>query len=241
MEANLNRRHYYGDVSQMDAAVGKLLKYLDDHGLRDDTFVVFTSDNGPETLKRYQGATRSYGSPGPLRGMKLHITEAGYRVPGIVRWPGHTRAGTVSAEPVCNVDLLPTLCAIAGVRPPERTLDGADVMPIFDGQPVVRPHPLYWQYDFAISRPWVVALRDGPWKLLANAELDRFELYNVVDDVGEARDLADRHPELVRRMAADMKRLHEEIRAEGARSGNPPPRDPPARGKPDERRPRKQP
>jgi arylsulfatase A len=242
-EDNLDRRHYYGDVSQMDAAVGKLLKYLDDHKLRENTFIFFSSDNGPETLNRYKGANRSYGSPGPLRGMKLHITEAGYRVPGIVRWPGHTRAGTVSTEPVCHVDLLPTLCAIAGVPPsptlspkpggegrvrgePERKLDGADITPLFAAKPVQRPHPLYWQYDFAISRPWVVSLRDGPWKLLADAELAKFELYNLVDDVGESKNVAEQNPERVKRMAADMKRLHEEIRAEGAKSGNPPPRQP---------------
>src|SRR2546423_9498689 len=111
----------------MDAGVGKSLKYLDDHKLRGNTFVFFSSDNGPETLKRYKGATRSYGSPGPLRGMKLHITEAGYRVPGIVRWPGHTKAGSVSPEPICNVDLFPTLCAIAGGQLAERKLDGTDI------------------------------------------------------------------------------------------------------------------
>jgi arylsulfatase A len=226
-EENLDRRHYYGDVSQMDAAVGKLMKYLDDHKLRDNTFVFFSSDNGPETLKRYKGAERSYGSPGPLRGMKLHITEAGYRVPGIVRWPGHTRAGTVSTEPVCNVDLLPTLCSIAGVKPPEgRVLDGAIITPLFEDKPVKRPHPLYWQYDLAISKPWVVSLRDGPWKLLADAKLEKFELYNVVDDVGEKKDLADSQPDRVKQMAEVMKRLHQEIQGEGARSGNPPPRQP---------------
>ncbi len=225
-EDNLDRRHYHGDVSQMDAAVGKLLKYLDDHKLRDNTFIFFTSDNGPETLNRYKGANRSYGSPGPLRGMKLHITEAGYRVPGIVRWPGHTKAGSVSTEPVCNVDLLPTICAIAGARLPERKLDGANIAPMFEGKPIDRPHPLYWQYDFAISRPWVVSLRDGPWKLLANAELDKFELYNVVDDVGERQDLAGKHPERVRQLSTAMKRLHEEVAAEGAKSGNPAPRQP---------------
>jgi arylsulfatase A len=158
--------------------------------------------------------------------MKLHITEAGYRVPGIVRWPGHTMAGSVSTEPVCNVDLLPTLCAIAGVRLPDRKLDGANITPIFDGKPVKRPHPLYWQYDFAISRPWTVSLRDGPWKLLANAGLDRFELYNLLDDVGESKNLAERYPDRVKQMATAMKRLHEEIAAEGAKSGNPSPRQP---------------
>jgi arylsulfatase A len=220
-EENLDRRHYFGDVSQMDAAVGKLMKYLDDHKLRDSTFVFFTSDNGPETLKRYKGAERSYGSPGPLRGMKLHITEAGYRVPGIVRWPGHVKAGGVSTEPVCNVDLLPTICAMVGAKVPERTLDGASILPLFEGKEVSRPHPLYWQYDFAISRPWVVSMRDGPWKLLANSELDKFELYNLVDDVGEKQNQADKHPERVKQMSAQMKRLHEEIKAEGAKSGNP--------------------
>src|SRR5581483_1145975 len=121
-----------------------------DHKLRDNTFVFFTSDNGPETLNRYKGGNRSYGSPGPLRGMKLHITEAGYRVPGIVRWPGHTKPGTVSTEPVCNLDLLPTVCAMTGVAVPTgRPLDGADAAAAFAGKPVKRPHPLYWQYDFA--------------------------------------------------------------------------------------------
>jgi arylsulfatase A len=219
-EANPDRRHYYGDVSQMDAAVGKLLKYLDDHKLRENTFVFFSSDNGPETLKRYKGAERSYGSPGPLRGMKLHVTEGGYRVPGIVRWPGHVRPGTVCTEPVCHVDLLPTICAIAGARLPERQLDGADLTPIFAGKPVKRPHPLYWQYDYAISRPWVVSVRDGPWKLLANAELDHLELYNLVEDVAEKKDRADQQAERVKQMAAIMKRLHDEIQTEGARSGN---------------------
>jgi arylsulfatase A len=224
-ETNLDRRHYYGDVSQMDHAVGRLLKYLDEHRIADDTFVFFSSDNGPETLKRYPSGTRSYGSPGPLRGMKLHITEAGYRVPGIIRWPRHTRAGSVSAEPVCNLDILPTFCAIAGIAPPaDRPLDGASLLPVLDGGTIARPHPLYWQYDFAISKPWEVSLRDGPWKLLANKTLEQFELYNVADDIGEAKNLAEKFPDRVKQMAAAMKKLHAEINAEGAKSGNPPPR-----------------
>ncbi|MCU0978581.1 MAG: sulfatase-like hydrolase/transferase [Pirellulaceae bacterium] len=221
-ETNLDRRHYYGDVSQMDAAVGTLMKYLDDRGLRDNSFVFFSSDNGPETLNRYKTANRSYGTPGPLRGMKLHITEAGYRVPGIIRWPGHAQPGSVSAEPVCNLDLLPTACALAGIEPPrDRPLDGASILPLFETEPLQRPHPLYWQYDFAISRPWVISLRAGPWKLLANAGLDQFQLYHVADDIGEQRDLAAQHPERVQALASEMKKLHAEILDEGAKSGNP--------------------
>ncbi|QEL15184.1 sulfatase-like hydrolase/transferase [Limnoglobus roseus] len=221
-EADLDHRHYYADVSQMDAAVGKLLKYLDDHKLRDNTLVVFSSDNGPETHLRYAKANRSLGSPGPLKGMKLHASEGGLRVPGIVRWPGRVTPGTVSEEPVCNVDFLPTFCAVAGAELPKvRTLDGADATPAFAGKPVSRPHPLYWQYDFAISKPWTVAMRDGPWKLLANAALDKFELHNLTADTAEAKDLAASEPDRVKRMAAEMKRLHAEVNAEGAKSGNP--------------------
>ena len=221
-ENNPDRRHYYADVSQMDAAVGKLMKYLDQHGLRDNTFVFFSSDNGPETLNRYKSASRSYGTPGPLRGMKLHITEAGYRVPGILRWPGHTKPGSVSAEPVCSLDLLPTACALAGVEPPkDRRLDGGSILPVFEGKPILRPHPLYWQYDNAISRPWIISLRDGPWKLLADAALEQFQLYRIADDIGEQHDLAKEQPKRVREMALVMKGLHAEIAAEGAKSGNP--------------------
>ncbi|MEY2880293.1 MAG: hypothetical protein RLZZ15_2673 [Verrucomicrobiota bacterium] len=229
-EPDLDRRQYFANATQMDAAVGQLLRYLDAHGLRENTFVFFTSDNGPETLLRYPAAKRSHGSPGPLRGMKLHVTEAGYRVPGIVRWPGHARPGTTSAEPICNLDFLPTACALAGIAPPaDRALDGANLLPLFAGQPLARPHPLYWQYDFAISEPWAVALRDGRWKLLGTAALDRFELYDLSADVGEKQDLAAQHPDRVKTMTAALRALHAEINAEGAKSGNPPARQGPAK------------
>jgi len=90
---------YYGNVTQMDHEFGRLMQNLDDMALRDETFVMFTSDNGPETLNRYRGSHRSFGSPGPLRGMKLHMYEGGIRVPGIIRWPGKTQPGSLA--PTC--------------------------------------------------------------------------------------------------------------------------------------------
>lgn len=219
-EKNLDRRHYLADISQMDAAVGKLMKYLDEHKLAGNTLIYFSSDNGPETLKRYGGANRSYGTPGPLRGMKLHITEAGYRVPGIIRWPARIKPG-VSDEPVCSVDLLPTICELASVDPHvDRALDGASLVGFFDGKPIARKVPLYWQYDRAISVPWVISLRDGPWKLLANAARDKVELFDLSQDVGETKDLAASQPDRVDALLKTMNERHKEVTAEGETSGN---------------------
>lgn len=206
---------YFGNVTQMDHEVGRMLATLDDLGLRDDTFVMFTSDNGPETLNRYRGAARSYGSPGVLRGMKLHVYEGGIRVPGIVRWPGVIQAGSVVEEAVSGVDLFPTLCAAADVEmPTDSSHGGADVSPILRGGSLDRAKPLYWQYDRAISKPRV-AIRDGDWKLLANADLDEFELYNLREDVVERDEASEREPARASAMADTLRAMHAEALAEG--------------------------
>jgi len=211
----LDRAVHHGNVTQMDHEVGRLLQTLDDANLRAGTFVLFTSDNGPETLNRYRGANRSYGSPGLLRGMKLHMYEGGIRVPGIIRWPGRTRAGQVCPQPVNGTDLLPTLCAISGSPlPSDRPIDGASILPIFEGRPIERKVPLYWQYDRAISEP-KTAMRQGDWKILANAPPSQFELYNLSRDPGETTNLAAKQPQRLQAMAATLSRLYGEIKAEG--------------------------
>ena len=91
----LERREHHANITQMDAAVGKILAALDEGGYRDNTLVVFTSDNGPARTPRHP-----FGSAGPLRGMKGDMYEGGIRVPGIIRWPGHADAGSESDEPV---------------------------------------------------------------------------------------------------------------------------------------------
>lgn len=206
---------YYANVAQVDQAVGRLLKKLDEGGYRENTFALFTSDNGPETLNRYLNAWRSHGSPGPLRGMKLHMYEGGTRVPGILRWPGKVKPGSVNDTPIGFVDLLPTLCEAAQVAAPrDRRLDGTSFMPALAGNPLKRKQPLYWQYNDAIGE-MKVAMRDGDWKILANAALDRFELYNLRKDRSEKNDLSAKEPKRLNAMVKVLKDLHAEIKKEG--------------------------
>ena len=230
-EKDLRRANHHGNVTQMDDAFGRLMKALDDQGLRDTTAVFFTSDNGPAITRRHPN-----GSSGPLRDKKGYLYEGGIRVPGILRWPGRTRPGTVSHEPVSGVDLLPTLCEASGAPlPPDRALDGASFLPIFEDRPIDRIVPLYWQFNRARGKP-KVALRVGDWKILATltgpeikpggdlrtedlkavreADLATFELYNLAKDIGETTDLAKAEPDRLKSMSATLRRMYREVRDE---------------------------
>jgi len=228
-DASYSRHH--GNITQMDHAFGRLIEALDKQGLRDDTLIFFTSDNGP-AITRYH----PHGSAGPLREKKGYVYEGGIRVPGILQWPGRIQPGTVSHEPVCGVDVLPTLCELAGVTPPQdRALDGASIVPIFTGGAIERKTPLYWQYNYARGKPRV-AMRIGDWKILAEltgvdlkptggitaesqraiktAELGRAELHNLKQDIGETKDLAEEQPERLKKMYARLQKMYREVRDE---------------------------
>ncbi|HJZ59157.1 MAG TPA: sulfatase-like hydrolase/transferase [Gemmataceae bacterium] len=217
-EPDETKRIYYGSVSLVDHEVGRLVKFLDDRKLADKTLVLFTSDNGPETHLRYKTAERSHGSAGPLRGMKLHLTEGGIRVPGIVRWPGKIKPGQAIDEPVAFVDLMPTLCALAGTTPPaDRPLDGTDVSELLlEGKKPTRKVPLYWQYDKAIGDTdpvWTIAIRQWDYKLLADAKREKFALYDLKADVGEKRDLS-AEPGQAKRlkgMVEELRRMYADV------------------------------
>jgi arylsulfatase A len=235
---NPHEAEYFANVTNLDLAVGRLLAALDEMGLAGDTFVLFTSDNGPEMLERHPQAHRSYGSAGPLRGKKLQLWEGGIRVPGIVRWPGRAQPGSVSGVPVSGIDLLPTLCAVAGVLvPPELKLDGADVTPTFASRPVKRDAPLFWYHYKAWGGPRVV-MREGGWKLVGfwdgperlrsdsstmrpgdlelirTTELVRFELYDLETDPGERRDVVAKNPAVFEAMRTEMVRMLADVQSD---------------------------
>lgn len=219
---------YYAAVSNLDLAVGRILDALDELELADETFVVFTSDNGPARLQEGYRA-RSHGTAGPFRGHKWSLYEGGIRVPGILRWPGRVAEGVTSAQPVSAVDLLPTLCRLAGLAPPgERRLDGVDLTPLLRGEDVVREIPLHWHY-LAVEEGPRALLRDGDWVLGADwdrpgprmgritldavrqlraAALTDFRLWNVREDVGQEVDLAATAPERVEALRTVLASLH---------------------------------
>ncbi|MHB1034968.1 MAG: sulfatase family protein [Pirellulales bacterium] len=185
-------------VAEIDLQIGRLMD-----GVPANTLLVFASDNG--ALPTFQGA-RTLG----LRGSKLSLYEGGIRLPFIARWPGRVPAGRVDESTVlAAVDMLPTLCAVADAKPPEGT-DGEDLSAALLGQATARTRPLFWEYgrnDKSFGYPAGrnrspnVAIRDGKWKLLINADGSGAELYDLAADAKESKNLATEEPALVKRLA----------------------------------------
>ena len=230
---NEDEAQYFANVENVDRAVGRLTRYLSRKGLSSNTLVVFTSDNGPETLNRYRNANRSYGSPGALKGMKLWTTEAGFRVPGILHWPAVIKQGLTSDRIVSSLDFLPTFCALAGSPLPKRTLDGTDISGLLRGQGFIRTKPLLWCYYNALNERRV-ALRSGDWKILAalqhqgqplpkltnihsgnrqtvaEATLADFELYHLAD-LAEAVEVSKVYPQRFAGMKQELEKHYREL------------------------------
>ena len=199
------RQTFAAMLSAMDDAVGVTLNAIRRSGLEDDTIVVFLSDNGGPTASITSGN-------GPLRGFKSQTWEGGIRVPFLMQWKGQIPAGTVDARPVIQLDILPTALAAAGVTLDDNEkLDGVNLIPFLTGGDSGDPHEsLYWRFGPQI------ALRKGDWKLVKAPEgggvtrgsrdglattVDA-QLYNLTYDLGEQENLAEKHPEKLRELAA---------------------------------------
>lgn len=192
---------YAGMVEAMDLAVGKVLAQLDALGLRENTIVIFTSDNG--------GLSTSEGWPTsnlPLRGGKGWMYEGGIREPLLIRWPGVAAPGSVLGAPVSSPDFFPTLLEAARAKPaPGQTLDGISLVPVLRGQ-AAPDRAIFWHYPHYGNQGGApaAAVRRGPWKLIHWFEDDRVELFNVVTDLAEAHDLAAREPARVAALRAEL-------------------------------------
>ena len=213
-----SKRGLYGDViEEIDWSVGRVLDTLKELGLDDHTLVVFTSDNGP-WIEKHIG---DYGgSADPLRGSKMMTWDGGLRVPCIVRWPGRVPAGRTCDEIATTMDLLPTFAKLAGAKPPPgRKLDGIDIAPLITGRSGAAGHDVFYYYCYTHlqavrTKRWKLVLprpARPPWTGWSARMVDAVpaaQLYDLEADVGEKRDLAARHPEVV----AELRKLVERAR-----------------------------
>jgi arylsulfatase A-like enzyme len=211
-EVRLVQEHavYAGMVEAMDLAVGKVLAKLDELGLRENTLIVFTSDNG--------GLSTSEGSPTsnlPLRGGKGWMYEGGIRESLIVRWPAVVKAGRIISTPVSSPDFFPTLLEAAKAKPqPGQKLDGLSLMPVLQGGNLPE-RALFWHYPHYGNQGGAptAAVRRGDWKLIEWMEDGRVELFNLAQDVSEKTDLASAEPERTAEMLAELRTFQQDVQA----------------------------
>jgi arylsulfatase A-like enzyme len=208
------QRKFRAVLDDYDRAFGKLFAGLKELGLDENTLVIFTSDNG--ALPTFNGRRNA-----PFRGSKLSLYEGGIRMPFIVRWPGRVPEGRVDEQSVLTaVDLFPSLCAIAKVPLPKGVpFDGENLSPALLGKRASRRAPLFWEYgrntvSFAYpqgrDRSPNIAVRDGKWKLLVNADGSGAELYDLSEDSAEENNLAEKEARQTKRLSAaalDWRRL----------------------------------
>jgi arylsulfatase len=188
-------------VARLDAQVGEIMQLLEERGLADNTVLIFTSDNGPH---EEGGADPGYfNHDGKFRGLKRSTHEGGIRIPFIVRWPGHIRAGSESDQPFAFYDLMPTFCELAATTASPHT-DGLSILPTWLGHPEnqLQHDHLYWEFH----ETDMLGVRHGDWKLVVHH--GKPALYNLADDPHEDNDLAGRYPDIVRLLVGKIYEDH---------------------------------
>jgi arylsulfatase len=202
------RAAYAAMITRLDRSVGRILDELKTLELDQNTLVLFTSDNGPAPENVGGADSKFFDSAGPLRGLKGSAYEGGIRVPLIARWPGKIMPGQVTTIPLAFYDVLPTICELTGATSPAK-IDGLSFVPTLLGQGPQKQHDfLYWEFA---SYDGYQVVRFGDWKAIrprlkkGTAEI---ELYNLAEDVGETKNVAAEHPELVKQAQEIMAAQH---------------------------------
>ena len=212
----------YGDVvEEIDYNVGRIIDYLKKENLAKNTYIIFTSDNGPLYMEkskthRKRGEANHGGSASPLRGYKVNTWEGGYRVPCIVWRPGTVQSSSKSDEIFRTIDFLPTFAALAGAKTPQdRIIDGVEAIDLLHGKDGAKsPSDTYYYY----AMTQLVAIRKGDWKLhlpLDKKVFKRWEIYtkdediiklgktqlfNLKEHISEQKNIAESHPEIVKEL-----------------------------------------
>jgi len=192
-------KKYAAMIHMLDRDVGRIVQLVDASGFKNETLIIFTSDNGGQA-----GTPERFNTSGPLRGFKRNLTEGGIRVPFIARWPGAIPANRSSDQVIAFQDMLPTFAELAGVRPP-RQVDGMSVVKALKGGRLDEPRGyLYWDYGHC-RRRYDQAVRWKDWKGIRLGRGSHIQLYNLNNDPGEKTNVAAQHPEVVQRIDRIMK------------------------------------
>lgn len=213
-ESILPNIHYAAMIESIDQNVGRVMQKLEELGLAENTLIIFTSDNGGLSVQEvpYFAKHTPPTDNGPLRAGKGYLYEGGIREPFIVRWPATVTGGQENTTPVIGQDLFNTFMEVANSQ--KRTDDGKSLLPLLKGEKF-EERPLLWHlphYSPQREEP-VSAYREGDWKILHFYEDDSYELYNLADDLGEKKNLAQTEPEKLREMKAKMDSLLKDMGA----------------------------
>jgi len=232
-----SKRGLYGDVvEELDANVGRILRLLREERLAENTYVLFTSDNGPWLIKNEKWRDGRLpddhgGSAGPLRAGKVSTWEGGVRVPAVFWAPGRIKAGSVCGRLASTLDVLPTFAALAGAEvPADRVIDGQDIRHLLEGRFEDADPEKFFAYYLHTH---LQAVRQGKWKLHLprpekqpwlpwgtpnphNAPEDYLTnsqplLFDLEADIGETTDVADQHPEVVERLLQLAEQIREDV------------------------------
>lgn len=201
---------YAAMVESIDDSVGRIVDTLEKLRLADNTIIIFTSDNGG-----FWKATNQ----APLRANKGAYYEGGIRVPLIIKWPGKAKPGLVVAQPVISNDLYPTCLAASGLPPlPNQHVDGVDLSDLLKGKTTsLNRHSLFWHYPHYNEHPSSFpssAIRKGDWKMIQTFDPDRFELYNLAEDLSETNNLAESNPQKIAELLKELETWRAQVGAE---------------------------
>ena len=208
---------YAAMIHNLDENVGRLLQKLDEHKISENTLVVFFSDNGGFDQVRNGDVVTT--QP-PLRSGKGALYEGGIRVPLIIKWPGETNPGTTMDTPVQSCDFYPTFLSILQQDTPRtmKPLDGLDITPLLKNQEQTLPREdLFFHYPhYYFNTTPVSAVRSGNWKVLHYTQDNQYELYNLADDLSEAKNLASTHPKVLKKLQAKLGTWQNKVNAQFA-------------------------
>jgi arylsulfatase A len=217
---------YSGTIDNTDRAISRVVEKLNQMGVRENTLIIYASDNGSYRDDRV----------GDLRGKKGSNWDGGIRVPGIFSWPAVIAKNKVEKQPAGLVDILPTLCGLLKLEvPQDRMIDGSDLSPLLRGKPdsFKRHQPMFWHLQK--SRP-IVAMRDGDFSLVANPDYEipttnmfqerwipkvkdggykDFQLFDLSKDSGQTQNIATDNPELLKKLKAKLLEINQSIMADG--------------------------